>query len=161
MSGHNIVYYLAWPALIAVAAFAWWKGDRPVRLSGGMFLISSIVAWLIDHTLGRGPGAVPMLINDGLLAFGFLAVAMRYGSLWLAAVMLLQGVQFSLHAYYFVVEKPHDLFYGWVNNLDTYGLMACLLGGGIVAMRRRAEARRNQPLAQPASATGAAGPVSS
>jgi len=158
MSGHFIVVFLGWPALIAVAAFAWWKGDRPVRLSGAMLLISSIIAWLIDHTFGRGPGAVPMLINDGLLAFGFLAVAMRYASIWLALVMLLQGVQFSLHAYYFVIEKRHDLFYGWVNNLDTYGLMACLLGGGIVAMRRRAEARRKQPLSQPQATVSAEAP---
>jgi hypothetical protein len=149
MLGHIFVVFLGWPALVAVCSLAWWKGDRPSRLSGGILMIGALIAWLINFQFGRVAGAVPMLLSEGLMAMGFLFVAVRYASLWLGAVMVLQGIQFSLHAYYFVIERSHDYLYGLINNLDTYAIMACILGGTITAWRRRVQARQRQLLATP------------
>ena len=43
-------------------------------------------------------GTVPILVADGLLATGFLILAFRYASLWLAAAMVLQAATFLIHA---------------------------------------------------------------
>ena len=47
-------------------------------------------------------------------------LVVRYASLWLGVTMMLQAVQFSLHAYYLVMERPHDLLHAWVNNLNDW-----------------------------------------
>lgn len=54
--------------------------------------------------------------------------------------MLLQAMQFSLHAFYIVVEKAHDRLYSIVNNLDTIGVILCVLVGTLISWRRRAKA---------------------
>jgi hypothetical protein len=148
MSNHIFVLILGWPALIAVCAYAWIKGDTPARISGGMLMIVAVLAWLIAHSLPFEARAVPMLVTDGLLAFGFLLLALRYASLWLAATMVLQGMQFSLHAYYLVMTPSGHGAYGLVNNLITYAVMACILGGTVIAQRRRQRARAEQTRAE-------------
>lgn len=149
MSSPILVLILGWPALIAVCALAWIKGDTPAKLSGGLLMVVSVLAWLIAHTLPFEARSVPMLITDGLLAFGFLFMALRYATLWLGATMVLQGMQFSLHAYYLVMNPSAHRPFGIVNNLITYAVMACILAGTVVAWRRRVLARRRQPLAGP------------
>ena len=60
------------------------------------------------------------LAGDLVCAVTLLMLVVRYASLWLGAAMLLQAVQFSLHAYYLVTDRPHDLIHAWVNNLDDW-----------------------------------------
>jgi hypothetical protein len=81
---------------------------------------------------------VAHLANDALLGVGFLIVAVLYGSLWLGGAMLFQAAQFSLHAVYFVTDRLHDDLYAKINNIDTMGLMLCIVAGSIVAWRRTA-----------------------
>jgi hypothetical protein len=50
--------------------------------------------------------------------------------------MILQAVQFSLHAYYLVGERPHDRSYAIVNNIDTLGVLLCILVGTLLAWRQ-------------------------
>ncbi|MDO8377636.1 hypothetical protein [Phenylobacterium sp.] len=80
---------------------------------------------------------VPHLILDGVLALGFLALAVRYASLWLGAVMLLQGVQFSLHAYFFVTKLGPGFAYALINNLVTWGTLVGILAGTVAYQRER------------------------
>ena len=63
-------------------------------------------------------GEVLELVGDFVCAVTLLMLAVRYASLWLGVTMLLQAVQFSLHAFYLVMELPHDLIHAWVNNLE-------------------------------------------
>jgi hypothetical protein len=51
--------------------------------------------------------------------------------------MLLQAVQFTLHAWYMLLERPRDALFSTINNVDTLGILACVLFGSIVAWRRR------------------------
>jgi hypothetical protein len=125
------------------AVFAAWKGDRAVRIAGAVSLFD-IVAPLI---YGAATGNVQVsevleLGGDLLWAIGLLMLVVRYASLWLGVTMLLQSVQFSLHAFYLVMDRPHDLAHAWVNNLNEVGISICIIIGTVLAIRRRvADAR--------------------
>jgi hypothetical protein len=54
--------------------------------------------------------------------------------------MLLQAIQFGLHAYYIVGELPHDRTYGLVNNLNSIGVLLCILFGIFASWRKQARA---------------------
>ena len=53
------------------------------------------------------------------------------------ATALFQAAQFTLHAYYLVTEMPRDRLYSIINNVDTVGVLVCILTGTLVAWRRR------------------------
>ena len=55
---------------------------------------------------------LPFMISDGVVAIGFLLLAIRYASLYLGAAMLLQAALFSLHA----AHLSGDTDFGWVNS---------------------------------------------
>ena len=123
-------------AILGVAALAWFRGGPPERIGGLLNLIAT--ALVLGAHLIIGPGALPtfLLVIDGLLAFGFLGLALRYASLWLGGTMLLQGVQFSLHAYYLVTDRRFDLMYAVVNNVVSWGLVTCILAGTLGVWRK-------------------------
>jgi hypothetical protein len=130
------------------AVFAALKGDRAVRIAGAVGLLD-IVAPLTYHTLTGNlqVSEVLELSGDLVWAVGLLMLVVRYASLWLGATMLLQSVQFSLHAYYLVMERPHDLIHAWVNNLNEVGISICIIIGTVLAIRRRlADAREEAEL---------------
>jgi hypothetical protein len=128
--------------LIATFAFALWKGDAAERIGGGLNLAAGLFAMFLHPLLAPDVQPVALLVVDAALAAGFLFLAIRFASLWLGIAMLLQAVQFSLHAYYMVGDLAHDWNYARVNNLDTLGIMLCIVGGTIVSWRRRARKRR-------------------
>ncbi len=103
---------------------------------------------LIPHV-----GEVLELTADFIWAIGLLMLVVRFAYRWLGVTMLLQAVQFSLHAYYLVMERPLDHLHAWINNTDTWGISLSIIAGTILAWRRRVtlareaaelEARRNK-----------------
>jgi uncharacterized membrane protein YdjX (TVP38/TMEM64 family) len=73
-----------------------------------------------------------------------LILAVRFASLWIGAAMILQAAQFSLHAYYLVMELPHDRLHAWINNTDDWGILIAILVGTVLAIRRRAALAREE-----------------
>jgi len=80
-------------------------------------------------------------------------LVVRFAYRWLGVTMLLQAVQFSLHAYYLVMDMPPDRLHAWINNLNTTGISLSIMAGVYLAWRRRValaneaaelEARRSQ-----------------
>ncbi|MBS0408289.1 MAG: hypothetical protein JSR86_00130 [Proteobacteria bacterium] len=128
--------------LIATFAFALWKGDSAERVGGGMNLAAGLFAMFLHPLLAPDVQPVALLVVDAALAAGFLFLAIRFASLWLGLAMLLQAVQFSLHAYYMVGDLAHDWNYARINNLDTLGIMICIIGGTVVSWRRRRRKHR-------------------
>lgn len=116
--------------LLAVACFGAWRwGGWPER-GGAALTLAVFAAFMLtdlvqDGELVRGV----YLALDGLLALGLLLLAMRYVRRWLGVALLLQGVQFSLHAYYLVAAKRYDNLYILVNNLVSFGVVVSLLFG--------------------------------
>src|SRR5579871_1702693 len=136
------------------AAFALWKGDTAARIAGTINFVNAVALPAFRMiSLEQQSGEVVQLAGDLFWAIGLLMLVVRYASPWLGVTMLLQAVQFSLHAYYMVMELPHDLLHAWVNNLDEVGISVCITVGVVLAIHRRStlareaaelEARRNQ-----------------
>lgn len=132
---------IGWGATLAVFALAWWKGGPPERYGASLKMATSLIALVIHIVLKQESISGALLVADGVLAVGFLLLAIRYASLWTGACMILQAGQFSLHAWYLVAELERDRFYAVANNLVTLGILVCILLGTIVAWRRKATVR--------------------
>ena len=116
-------------AIAISAAFAVWKGGWPERVGAGFNLVGALCFELVQRSMTDEAFATATLIGDGVLALGFLALTLRFAKVWLGIAMLLQAIQFALHAYYYVVERQLDLLFAIVNNIVSWGLIACILGG--------------------------------
>jgi len=133
----SLLPMIGWIATLAVCLFAWWKGG-PAERAGAILVVGAAAAvWIAHNLLPQGMGDTALLVIDALMAMGFLALAIRYASLWLGGAMLFQAAQFSLHAYYLVTEMPRDRLYSIINNIDTVGVLVCILTGTLIAWRRR------------------------
>jgi len=123
---------------VLAALFAAWKGDRAARIAGAASLFNCVGLLIYGAFTGNTQiGEVLQLASDLVWAIVLLMLVVRYAALWLGVTMLLQAVQFSLHAYYLVMERPHDLIHAWVNNLNEVGISICIVIGTILAIRRR------------------------
>ncbi|MFI4976652.1 MAG: hypothetical protein ACHP84_19120 [Caulobacterales bacterium] len=136
---------LLWLLIVVTTIVALWKGDLAERMAGAINLTNAVAISVIHLVVANDTRDVFLLVADGAWAVGFLFLALRYASFWLGGAMLLQAVQFSLHAYYMVVEAPHDRTYAWVNNLDTFGICICIAAGTIVTWRKRFIDSRDEP----------------
>ncbi len=137
---HSLIPLIGWGATLLVCAFAWWKGGQAERLGASLKLATSVIAFGVHHLLKQDSISGALLTADGVLAVGFLALAIRYASLWIGAAMLLQAGQFSLHAWYLVSGMDRDRFYAIANNLVTIGILVCILVGTLISWRRRNKA---------------------
>jgi hypothetical protein len=118
--------------------FAFWKGGTAERIGAAIILLN-IVTYIPNETLFHYP--MWNLVIDAVTALALLAVAVRYASFWQGAVMLLYALQFSLHAFYFVGERPRDTFHVIVNNAIFFAVCACLIAGTALAWRKRVAER--------------------
>ncbi|WP_425994908.1 hypothetical protein [Caulobacter sp. DWR1-3-2b1] len=128
---------LVWLLIIAVFAFAWAKGGAPERWGVGIVLAGGAFALLVHWGAPASLHALLLLGGEGAMGLAFLMLALRYASPWLGGAMLFQAIQFSLHAYYLVGELPRDFTYAVINNIDTLGVLACILLGALLAWRKR------------------------
>lgn len=119
-------------------AFAFWKGGPAERAGAGVILANLTLLWVADLVWAKISSGALGLAVDGMTALALLVIALRYASLWLGGVMLLYALQFGLHAFYFVTERPFDLLHVVANNADFMGVVICLVAGTAVAWRRRA-----------------------
>jgi hypothetical protein len=130
------LFYVAGPLIfsLAVCLFALTKGDAPERFGAAVILANMVVSMTVELAWRS---QIALLANDGLTALLLLVIAVRYASFWLGGVMLLYALQFALHAFYFVAERPRDSLHVILNNLDFFAVSVCLAAGTAVAWRRR------------------------
>jgi len=144
MSGLNPIYVLSQAAAVLTVAFALWKGDQATRAAAVSYAILDVATFLIRPRVGDVSSETILLVIDFFCAVAFLLLAVRYASLWLGAAMIFQAAQFSLHAYYLVMELPHDLLHAWINNTDDWGILISIVVGTVLAIRRRQSLAREE-----------------
>jgi len=142
--GYQILVVVLWGATLLTAAFAIWKGDTAARAAAAIVVAVGVATLIINPKVGDVAAESILLAVDFVAAVIFLLLAVRYASLWIGAVMLFQSAQFSLHAYYLVMELPHDKTHAWINNLDDWGILICLGIGSALAIRRRVSFAREE-----------------
>lgn len=133
----SLIALIGWLLILAACLTAWRLGGKPERQAALLVLTTSFLAsfpkLVPDHDLQR----VAYLALDGAVAGGLLLLALRYARVWLGVAVLLQGVQFSLHAYYLVAGKRYDNAYAMVNNIVSLGVLCSLAAGAVLAWRAR------------------------
>lgn len=140
----TLITQVMFALLLGTCVFAWWKGgpaERTGALFNGVICLGVIVFQALSH---RAFHNLPFLIADGVLATGFLILAFRYASLWLAAAMLLQAVMFSFHAALLIgllAESDIYYYYASINVLSYLVLIVIATGTFGAWMRRRRDAR--------------------
>ncbi len=131
--------------VVASVAFAWWKGGAPERV-GAMFNgVICLGVTILQAVIHESLGTLPILIADGVLALGFLVLALRYATLWLGAAMLLQGVAFSMHsALLLEVVEPSAPYYAAMNVMSLGVLLSIIVGTCQAWVLRRRRAREEE-----------------
>jgi hypothetical protein len=133
----NLLSFVLMLLVVVGCLFAFWKGGPAERLGAGVIFANLLLTSPVDMVWANATYGVYGLLIDGLTAGALLFLALRYASLWLGGVMLLYGVQFGLHAFYFVTERRYDLPHMIINNSDFMGVVVCLVAGTAIAWRRR------------------------
>jgi hypothetical protein len=129
--------YLLTVSIFLVAAFAWWKGGVAERTSGAANAVVAALYLVCQVFVSRDLIQVVLLVIDCGLALTFLALAVRYASLFLGAAMILQGAQFSLHAYYMVIGKDMDRLYLEANNVISWLVLTAIVVATLVYWSKR------------------------
>lgn len=144
---------------LGTCLFALWKGGSAERYGAGLILVVVVLVKVAGAILPLSTEPIIRLVGDALTAMGLLAIVLRYGSLWLGGAMLLYAAQFTLHSYYFVTNKPNDLFHAVANNLDFLGIFVCLAVGTLVSWHNRVKSRRDTVLMVPPARAAPAPPA--
>jgi hypothetical protein len=124
---------------VASCVFAFVKGGGAERIGAGVIFANMVIMLVASDYFLKNP--VLGLSLDALTAIVLLGLAVRYASFWLGCVMLLYALQFTLHAFYFVSERPRDRLHVMINNIDFFAISLCLMIGTAVAWRRGVKAR--------------------
>jgi hypothetical protein len=126
---------------LTVCVLSLWKGGVAERIGAALVLTSILFSLFGAMYLPSEVFLVAQMVGDALVALGLLVLAVRYASLWLGGAMLLYAAQFTLHSFYFVTQRPNDLFHATMNNINFLGVIFCVGVGAVTAMRRRLRAR--------------------
>ena len=142
-------------ASVGSSVFALWKGDAPERYGGCLRLGVIVFAALSQFALVKSKLSIGQwlpvfdLTSTAILAFGFLYLALKFGSNWLAAAMIIQGCEFYTDRVFLDSGFQRSTSYQIQENLIATGVALCLLLATISSIRRRlrlklAEALRTQ-----------------
>ena len=122
-------------------AFAWWKGGAAERVGALFNGVICLGVTLFQALVHQQFGTLPILIADGLLALGFLVLAIRYASLWLGTAMILQAMGFAMHSALLMgLVNPGYAYYAAMNVMSLGVLLSILLGTAYAWVVRRREA---------------------
>ena len=123
--------------------FAWWKGGRPERVGALFNGVIAVGVTVIQALLNDALQTLPILIADGVLAIGFLILAIRYASLWLGAAMILQAMGFMMHSALLLglIADPEYAYYAAMNAMSAGVILSIILGTAYAWAVRRRHAR--------------------
>ena len=135
----QLVVLIGWLLIAGVCFSAWRWGEKAERMGALLILGVSISFALADRLPDRDLTRGAYLLLDGALALGLLILALKFARAWVGVALLLQAVQFSLHAYYLVAGRRYDNVYAMVNNLVSLGVLLSLAAGTALVWIRRGE----------------------
>jgi hypothetical protein len=142
-----LVYWMVMGASTGAALFALWKGDKPSRYGALLRISITTLGIPIQHALFKWTAysmlgvAIYDLAATAVVSFGFLYLALRYASPWLAAAMVIQGFEFYTDRI-FLDNSPHaDKSYAIQENLIVTGVAVVLFLATLSAIRQRRKAR--------------------
>lgn len=127
--------------IIAVAVPLWavFWGGKAERASALIFASATIISKLVPLFIEPRHAGTIFLTIDGVMALGFLVLALIYNHLWIALMMFTMAGVFSIHAYYEMTGRDLDPTFALLSNLATVVLLASLALGVWTSRRRTAQ----------------------
>jgi hypothetical protein len=140
MSFSELVFQVLLFALaVIIPLWALIAGGVAERLCALFFIIAIVASKLVEETSSPGQAGTLFLAIDGIMALGFLALALVYHHLWIALMMFTMAGFFSIHAYYEMTGRDLDPTFAILSNLATIFLLASLALGVWTSRRRAAQ----------------------
>ena len=142
-----IVYWFVIGVSTCAALFALWKGDKPARYGALLRMLVTTLGAPVQFALHASKldsvfvVAVYDLTVTGVVSFGFLYLALRYASPWLAAAMMIQGFEFYTDRVFLDTNPYEKVSYAMQENLIVVGVAAVLFLATLSAIRQRAKVR--------------------
>lgn len=129
--------------VIVSVAFAWWKGGAPERIGALFNGVICLAVPMVQLAMHESMHTLPILVADGVLAMGFLILAIRYATLWLGAAMILQAIGFTMHSALMlgVIQHPEYFYYAAMNAMSAGVLLSIIVGTAYAWVVRRRNAR--------------------
>jgi hypothetical protein len=145
-----LAYWVVMGTIFGSSLFALWKGDQPLRYAAILRFTVLLPGLGVQYALGKSH--IPMsvwlpifeLSATAILASGFLFLAVRYGSPWLAGAMMIQGCDFYYDRVFLDADIQNRASYGILENLITTGVALTLALGTIAAIHQRQRLRKDQ-----------------
>lgn len=145
-----VTYVLQLCAIPLAGGVAVFKGDKPERYGAIILLtptlLEDVVLPVAKHFGYPLHDSMPYveLLSTFAVSSGFLYLAVRYASLWLAAAMVVQGTELYF-ARAFIDSSPRNFnLYATEVNIITAGVLGILGGAAIVSWRARAQKQRSE-----------------
>lgn len=132
-----VIYFVESLLFASAGLFAFWKGDRGLRVAGAWVLLLQIVGTVIDLVSRHHVSTTFWLGFDSLTAMGFMGLAIYTASLWSGICLLVSAGTAALQAVYIINECEPDVAYHTASNIMTLVLNASLVAGTVLAIRRR------------------------
>jgi hypothetical protein len=145
----QIVHIAAMAAMPVAGGIAFIKGDMPERLGAGaclgVMVLTELVFGLAPHLGYTITASLPYidLVSSLVLSSIFLYLAVRYGSLWLAASMVIQASELYFAREYIDAERPNYTLYSFEINLICVVVFSFLGAAAIWSWRARTRRRRD------------------
>ncbi len=132
-----VIFYAAAIVLMAVAALAAVKGDRPEQIGAGIFVISWIASLAAQS--GAAEGALPyrFLIIDLLVLAGVGFIAFKYDRPWAIWASALTAIGVAVHLSYVMDMNIGSRAYLTAMMISNYGAIVCLAIGTAQAWFQR------------------------
>jgi hypothetical protein len=143
-----VTYVLQLCAIPVAGGLALFKGDKPERYGAIVLLVPTLledVAGPVSHHLGYSLSHISPyleLVSTFAVSCGFLYLAVRHGSLWLAAAMVVQGTELYFARNFIDSSPPNFNLYATEVNTVTASVLAILGGAAIVSWRARSQKAR-------------------
>jgi hypothetical protein len=145
-----VTYVLQLCAIPVAGGLAIFKGNKPERYGATILLIPTLLEDLVlpvSHHFGYAlHSSMPYveLLSTFAVSSGFLYLAVRYASLWLAAAMVVQGTELYF-ARAFIDSSPRNFnLYATEVNIITASVLGILGGAAIVSWRARIQTTRDE-----------------
>ena len=137
--GEIVFQVLVYALAVIVPLWALVAGGRAERLSALFFIVATVASKSVEQMSSPQHAGVIFLGIDGLMALGFLILALVYRHLWIALMMFTMAGFFSIHAFYEMTDRDLDWTFALLSNLATLVLLASLAIGVWTSRRRRAD----------------------
>lgn len=128
---------IGFAVVVAVAAFAFLKGDEPERVGAGAYLVAMLASLLVQNDSRLyGPQWGMMAVDVVMLAI-YAGLAWKSRRAWPIWGVALQSLTVMIHLMTAIDPRPPIAAFYAVMNLAGYGILAAIAAGTFAAWQDR------------------------